>query len=135
MHKVSFTDDDEGRERYEMCYQAIALVPADMRVPFSDWDDVVGLVNKLKSIGDEGKEKLGQIKLYDLQEGGGEVLLERSEMKKLIDFIKLPIWRPLAIEKAQQLLKWLEAIPKERGSLKLDAPPQAKRAAGREAKS
>lgn len=129
MHKIKFEDTEEGRKRYELCYQSIALVPGNHSVPVADWDDVVGLVKKLKAIGVESKDRIGTHHLYDLQEGGGEVTLERSEMKQLIGFVSLPIWRPLTIEDALQLKKWLEAIPKDRGSLKLDARPEAKRIA------
>lgn len=132
MQKIVFEDNEEGKKRYEMCYQAVAMVPSDYRVPHTDWDDVVGLVKKLKAIGEASSAKIGTHALYDLQEGGGEVILERSEMKKLIEFVKLPIWRPLAIEEAQALVKWLEAIPKEKGSLRIDAPPHKRKAANQE---
>lgn len=130
MHKVLFEDTEEGKKRYEMCYQAIAMVPRDYSIPQTKWDDVIGLVKKLKSVGEESETMLGSHHLYDLQEGGGEIMLERSEMKLLVELVGLPIWRPLAIEDAQNLKKWLEAVPKEKGSLKLDAPPHKRRAAG-----
>lgn len=126
MQKVTFEDTDVGRRHYEMAFQAIAMT--QKQTPISDWDDVIDLIRKLKSVGTPAKQKVGSKELYDLQEGGGEILLEKGEMKCLLDYIGQPIWLPLALEDAQELKKWLEAIPKEKGSLRHDAKPDAKRA-------
>jgi hypothetical protein len=113
MYKLVFEENDLGRQRYEMSFQSIALT--QKQVPVAEWDVVVDLVKKLKSVGRPAKEKIGSFTLYDLSEEGGEVILENAEMKALIDFVGQPIWRPLALEDAQELKKWLDGIPKESG--------------------
>jgi hypothetical protein len=127
VQKLIFEDDDTGRQRYEILFQSVALSQKQCQV--SDWDDVVGLVKKLKSIGNPAKERIGTHVLYDLQDGGGEIVLERSEAKLLLEFVSQPIWRPLAIPDALAVRKWLENIPKVSGSLNPDAPPHVQRRA------
>ncbi len=124
MYEVKFEDNEIGRQRYEMAFQAVALT--QKQVPVSEWDDVVDLIRKLKEIGDPAKESIGATALYNLCEGGGTVLLEKGEMKALIDFVGQPIWRPLALENARELKKWLESLEHQPGSLK-SGPPQERR--------
>lgn len=124
MFEVKFEDNDNGRQRYELSFQAVAM--SQKQIATSEWDDVIDLIRKLKEIGNPASEKIGHTVLYDLQDGGGTILLEKGEMKALIDFVAQPIWRPMALEDAQSLKKWLEVIPKAPGSLK-SGPPQERR--------
>lgn len=127
MVTLTFEDTDDGIRNYEISFQAIAL--SDKQIPVSEWDDVVELIKKLKTVGRPAKEKLGKTQLYDLKDGGGEVVLERSEHKLLVEMIERPIWRPMVIEDAAATKEWLKAQKNDGGSQKPDAKPQAKRKA------
>lgn len=118
MYKLIFEDNELDRQRYEMCYQAV--VRSDKAPEMGDWDDVIALLRKLKSIGEPDKSavigggKNAQKKtLYDLTAGGGEIELERSEYKFLLECVKRPIWPTVHVEDAQDTKIWLESLKPE----------------------
>lgn len=114
MYKLDFTDDEQGRERFEICYQAIVMTNKD--VTRENEDDFIHTLKKLKSISlesrdDQGKKiKLGGIVLRDLQDGGGTIELERSEHSLLLDCIKRPIWRPIVLEQKKECENWIAGM-------------------------
>jgi hypothetical protein len=118
MYKLDFTDDDLGRKRYEICTQALILtgkVSGGKTVAVSEWDEVVDLLKALKAAGTKSKQLVGGAALYDLNEGGSVVFLEKAEHKLLLDFVKQPMWVPEGVEDAREVVKWLEELKYERG--------------------
>lgn len=117
MYKLNFEDSDLGRQRYEISYQAV--VRSDKAPEMGDWDDVIELLKKLKSVGEPDKSavisggKVSKKTLYDLNAGGGEIDLERSEYNFLLKCIKQPIWPTVNIEDVQDTKKWLESLKAE----------------------
>lgn len=103
MYEIHFEANETGRQRYELCYQAIAQ--SQLPIPVTDWDTVADLVRKIKKAGQSAKEK----GLYDLLPGGAKVTLEKAEMAKLKEFIAQPIWRPMFLDNVIDLQKWLES--------------------------
>ena len=112
MYCLTFQGRNEKHEEfYTNCFMAISLTQRQIGV--AEWDDVIGVVKKLKSIGEDTKEKLANHTVYRLADAGGVVKLERAEMNLLKDFIKQPIWRPSALESVKETLEWLESAPKD----------------------
>jgi hypothetical protein len=128
VYEVKFTNDDRGRQRYEICHQAIVLSQRPTEV--GDWDDIISLLKKIKSIGLPGKDRIGKFPLYELEDEG-DLVLENSEMRQLIGFITQPIWRPEILEDVQETKRWLEGLPKQGGSTRRDAKPEEKRRAAK----
>lgn len=119
MKKYLFAGDEEGKKRYSICMQAVLLnnpQQGGRAVQVSEWDEVVSLLKAIKKIGAALPPLPNGTVLYDLQDGGGEMELEKSEHKLLISFLKQPIWQPGVIEDVQEIIKWLEQSP-----LKLDS--------------
>lgn len=104
MYELSF-EGEKGSERYEICIQALLLTAKKIEV--SEWDEVVALLRKLKKIG-RPTTVLQGIQLYDLQEGGASLLLEKNERTKLLEFIEQPIWRPHILEQVMDVKVWLK---------------------------
>lgn len=131
MYKLDFSGDEvQAKKRYLMCYEAIVGQPD--RPPHDKWDTIMDLTKKLKKIGNEQPDKIptatGRITLYELDiDGERVVFLEKAEYKQLHTFVKSPIWPNHALEDAQSLLDWLDAIKSDGGSLNSDAKPEAKR--------
>lgn len=111
MFRLSFEDTEEGRARYEICYQAIVLTGRQIAV--SEWDDCVGLLSKFKAAGEDKGTKIGTTVLLDLKSGGAEINLERGEKALLVSFIEQPMWRPPAIPAAQKTRMWLNTLVDE----------------------
>lgn len=111
MFFLKFEPKNETHERhYTHLFMSISLT--QRQIPVAEWDDVVSLLKKLKSIGVDTKEKVGNSSVYRLQDEGGELDLERAEMLLLKDFMKQPIWRPSALEDIKETIDFLEAAPK-----------------------
>jgi hypothetical protein len=108
-YTLQFTPE-QGPE-YEICYQAVAL--SSKQIPVGEWDDVVSLLEALKGVGTEAKEKAGNVALYELREYGGKIELDKAELKLLLDFIRQPMWRPHVLPQVQQTVKWLEGAQKK----------------------
>lgn len=103
--------NEKHEEHYTHLFMAISLT--QRQIPVAEWDDVVSLLKKLKSIGIDTQEKLGNSSIYRLNAEGGEVHLERAEMVLLKDFMKQPIWRPSALEQIKETLDFLDSAPKK----------------------
>jgi hypothetical protein len=138
MYSLKFEDDETGRKRYEIATQSLLLAGktqgSNRTVQVSEWDEVIDLLKALKGGGVKSKQNILGTFLYDLQDGGATVLLEKAEHKLLIDFIKQPIWQPEGIEAAKECVQWLSGLEYQRGSKKVDARPEDKRAAEEESK-
>lgn len=112
MYRLELQGRNEKHEEfYANCFMAISLTQKQISV--AEWDDVIGLVRKLKAIGEDTKEKLAGHTVYKLCDEGGMLLLERAEMNLMKDFIKQPIWRPSALETIKETLEWLDSAPKD----------------------
>lgn len=115
MYRLDFTRDSQNieelkpEERYSVCIQAV--MTAQSPTAFDSWDDVIGLLKKLKSIGTE--TKAGSVRTFDLNSGGGVLELERGERTQLLDFVKKGAWVTEFLEKAKGTYKWIEGIPEE----------------------
>lgn len=111
IYRLEFTDDAEGRRRYELCYQAIALTPRQIAI--GEWDDCVDLVRAMKQIGIDAGTKVQGIMLLDLVPGGGIATLSRASHKLLLDMVKQPLWRPDALEDVRSVHAWLDGLKEE----------------------
>lgn len=112
MRKLEFTFDDEGKEHYEVCVQAITMSGRPVRP--EEWDDFLPLKRKLVSFGQPAaKQPPGaqahRPQLFDLQ-AGSIVLLERGEYNLLLDLIKQPNWSSAALEGVIMTRDWLQKI-------------------------
>ena len=108
MYVLNFDGSKIGKERYEICIQSVFMTTKE--VTNENEDEFIFLLRKLKSIGVEAAERIGKVKLYDLQDGGGEIGLERSEHKLLLTLIGLPIWRPAVLEQKKECQEWVKNI-------------------------
>lgn len=131
MRKLDFAFDDEGKQKYEICSQAIML--AGKSVEPKDWDDFLPLMKKFKAAGEPAAEQPPGTKkdrpiLFELA-GPCAIHLERGEYNILIDLIKQPIWRPVILEDVIEVRDWLTKLEDTNSSLAKDAKPEAKRKA------
>lgn len=110
MYRLDFTRDSAGVEptqpdkRYSICIQSI--LTAQRPAGFDVWDDVIGLLKKLKSLGNE--KNVGPQRTYELKDGGGIIELERAEKAQLQEFIKSGAWIPEWLEDVRNTYKWVE---------------------------
>jgi hypothetical protein len=117
MYKLNFKPDRsrispiKAEEKYLICIQS--LVNAAKPAPFEAWDDVIGLLKKLKSIGVPDSENP---RGFVLKFGGGVVELERGERNQLIEFIKSAPWIPAHLDIAKTTLKWVQDTEEVAGS-------------------
>lgn len=95
----------------------MSLILSHRETPRHEWDDVIAVTRKLKSLGDPQKETLNGSPVYILKPEGGTLALERSELAVLRTFVEQPIWRPTALEEVKQTLDWLTALPEMRPQL------------------
>lgn len=115
MYRLDFSQDSAQIEqttpdkRYLICTQSI--LTAQQPASFSSWDDVIGLLKKLKSLGHE--KTVGNQKTYDLNSGGGVIELQRGERQQLLDFIKAGFWIPDFLEDVRNTYKWVEGLADE----------------------
>lgn len=117
MRELEFLPNDEGRARFEICFQALTLCPLNPEV--SSWDDLVCALGALKNIGQESPISVKGVKLLDLSETGGIVTLTRSEYEFLRSRIKTPMWSAKAIPQVVETLTWLESLPQKDQGVKL----------------
>lgn len=87
-----------------ICIQAIAST--QRATPIEAWDDVIGLLKALKSIGRQEKPE----SQFELKEEGGLIQLQRGERNQLVDFIKSGQWLPGALEKVKPTKLWIEGL-------------------------
>jgi len=106
MYELRF-DGEQGSERFEIAIQSIIM--AQKQIQVAEWDEVVSLLSKLKKIG-KPTAVVGGRQLYDLQEGGGVVLLEKAEYKRLLEFVEQPIWVPHVLEQVMNTRGWLKDL-------------------------
>lgn len=106
MFVINFDGSKEHRAHFEICYQAI--IATDKEATRDNEDDFIALLQKMKRVSTEAAEKLGGIKLRDLQEGGASLALDRSEHKLLVACIERPIWRPVILEQKRDALKFVK---------------------------
>lgn len=108
--QLEFTPDETGRKRYELCTQAFLLTPRTPQV--GEYADVVGTMRALKKIGVPSDTVVGgtHVTLYDLQDEGGTILLERSEWRLLTQWIKEPMWRAVVLEAVIECQEWLDSF-------------------------
>lgn len=106
--QLEFTPDEVGRKRYELCTQAFILTPRTPKV--SEYADVVGAMQALKKIGVPSDTVVGgqHVTLYDLQDEGGTISLERSEWHLLTQWVKEPMWRAVVLEAVIDCQEWLD---------------------------
>lgn len=129
MYELRFEGNAQGRERYEICWQAAM---ATNKPPTKDnEDDFIDLIRAIKKIGTFSGQYLGQsgIKLYDLQDDGGTLFLEKSVYKLLIACLAETGWRPPVLEQKRECEDWLKSLTEVSGSLAADARPEEKRRA------
>lgn len=117
MYQLNFTPDSEGDRNYEICFQAFAM--CDKQFGVDEWDDVVALGRKFKRIGRPADQKVGKTQLFELAGSGGELGLERSEMKMLKGMIDRPIWRTMALEDVVATKAWLHSLKYDGGQDKV----------------
>lgn len=97
-----------GSERYEICTQAYLMT--DRTIAVAEWMDVVYLQRKFKEIGKPSEQTANGITLLEL-DGDASIVLERSEMKLLLEFLERPIWRVHVLERVITTRDWLKGIP------------------------
>jgi hypothetical protein len=130
MYRLDFSKDSQNIEelkpedRFAVCIQAV--MTATSPTSFDAWDDVIALLKKLKSIGTE--TKVGNIRTFDLNSGGGVIELQRGERTQLIGFIKGGAWVTEFLEKARGTLKWVEGLPEVEEEPKNQARTRPQRA-------
>lgn len=112
MRKLEFTFDDEGKEHYEVCVQAITISGRPVRP--DEWDDFLPLKRKLVGLGQAAaKQPSGaqahRPQLFDLKEMG-QIELERGEYNLLLDLVKQPNWASAALEGVIMTRNWLQSI-------------------------
>lgn len=112
MRKLEFTFDDEGKEHYEVCVQAITLSGRPVRP--DEWDDFLPLKRKMVGIGEVAPKQpptaqAHRPQLFDLKYAG-VVELERGEYNLLLDLIKQPSWSSAALEGVIKTRDWLQNI-------------------------
>lgn len=108
MFQLEFSDTDDGRSKYEICFQALALAQRPPQI--SEFADVVSIIKQLKANGAPGKTSQGDVVLYDLKKGGATIALERSEYGLLKLYVTQPIWRPISLESVVMTKDWLEGL-------------------------
>lgn len=119
MYTLVFDPSSEGRERLEICFQAI--VATDRNVTSDNEDDFIELLKAIKGISTETNELLSagsRVRLRVLNPTGGHIALERSAYRLLVDLVKRPIWRPQILEQKRAVQEWLASI-KEQPSVAL----------------
>lgn len=129
MYKLEFENTEIGRRRYELAFEASQVQPSPS---LDKWDTFIDLIKKLKSIGRPNGQRSnnGKIILRELDPDTPCIIfLEKAEHKELLGCIKQPVWPSYALEDAQDLLKWLEGLKHEPGSLTKDAKPNQKKQA------
>ncbi len=115
MFRLDFSRDSAGvsptapDKKYLICIQSI--LTAQRPAAFDAWDDVIGLLKKLKSIGVE--KMAGVQKTYDLADGGGVIELERGEKVQLMEFVKAGMWIPDFLEDVRNTYQWLSGLQDE----------------------
>lgn len=116
MIRVKFDNDALGKQRYEVCTQAVLLSNPQhggKSIAVSEWDDVVTLVRALKGIGESLGKLPNGIELFELAASGGEMELGKGERNLLVSFLKQPMWRPDVIENVQEAIVWLDSLKSE----------------------
>lgn len=127
MYKLEFSKDAQGEKRYTLCFEACVSQKEPPAV--SDWDTVIDLIRKLKSIGILREKVGGKVDLYDLdKEGACVIFLEKAEYKKLMAFVKAPVWPAYVLDEIKPMVKWLESLKHEPGSLADGAKGSVKKA-------
>jgi hypothetical protein len=114
VYRLDFTDkfkvlSIEPKERFAVCMQAIASTQRP--TPPEAWDDVIGLLKKLKSVADE-KRSDGKIE-YELKLGGAVIELERGERTQLLEFIRTSPWNPMGLETVRGVREWITSLTEE----------------------
>lgn len=126
MYVLDFHAQPQGAKFFEICF--VAINGAQVAPAVGQWADVVSLVRKLRHAGTDLAGQ-GQPENLVLNPDAAAVSLERSEMRKLQEFIEQPIWRPTGIEVAMETLEWLRKTPEDPGSHAADARPEQRRRA------
>lgn len=104
---------ESARDRYSICYCAIVL--SNRQAPVSDWDTIIDVLRKLKSIGSMVAQKIGDTTIYELATPKEDTLHQTIEVDKaglvlLIDYIESPIWKVGAIERVADCRNWLKEL-------------------------
>lgn len=108
MYQLDFSGE-EGQARFAICHQAIVLTQSS--IPVSQWDDCVGLLKKLKSIGVPSGQRLGKTEILDLaSDRSKRIQLERTERQFLIERIAQPMWKPDTLEEVMATKLWLDTL-------------------------
>jgi hypothetical protein len=123
VYKLDFTPDKNhisafpAEERFGVCMQSVITT---QRATHKDaWDDVIGLLKKLKSIATE--TKISDINTnYKLAPGGGVIELERGERSQLLQFIDAGLWNPLGLEAVRATKTWIDNLQEEDNKLKIE---------------
>jgi hypothetical protein len=120
VYQLDFTPDKNKispispAERFGVCMQAI--ITTQRPTPKEAWDDVIGLLKKLKSLADETKLSDGNLN-FKLKPGGGIIELERGERSQLLQFIDAGLWNPLGLEAVKATKVWIDTTAEQ------DQPP------------
>lgn len=124
--KIKFENTKQGKARYEISTQSV--ITTKQMIQTDVWESVISLLDKLKAIGTEAKEKVGPLILYDLKPAGGTVALTDKELRLLLAFVETSGWRPSALKEVSGVRKWLKAfLPKEAKVIPFKKPLKKKR--------
>jgi hypothetical protein len=100
MMKAEFSDT-----AYQLCFQALEY--SSRRAAVSEWDDYVGLLKSLKSVGKQdaqGLWELAESKALDL---------EKAQIRILVECVEQTSWVPMKLEDVVATRRWLQSLLKE----------------------
>lgn len=112
MYKLKF----ESPRNYAICIQSITM--NQKVIPVIEWDNLVSMVRKLKSIGTPSMIQPNRESptIYDLADSGTEISLTSGEYKLLLDLLQQPIWKTSVIEDIVSVRDWLRGIKEEKNA-------------------